>query len=277
MRLKQALIASGLTLALAVPQLMASPTGVRADAAMKQTLTDTSSSSDSLFQKTVQSISVHLAELPASLLIAQKLWWKFPGLARDTAEGWVIGTNVTEGGYGIYRWDGVDWQRMPGGAVRIGGTYGNPYVVNDRNEIYQWNGYNWHKFPGRALDVGEGWVIGMNAVEGGYGIYRWNGLHWQQMPGGAVRIGGTYSNPYVVNDHNVIYYWSNNTWLELPGLASDVGDGWIIGTNEVKGGYGIYRWSGSNWQRMPGGAVAIGGTSSNPYVVNDRRIIYQWY
>ncbi len=46
-----------------------------------------------------------------------------PGKAKDIGIGasgtWVIGTNVVNGGYGIYQWNGTRWQNMPGGAVQI--------------------------------------------------------------------------------------------------------------------------------------------------------------
>ena len=47
--------------------------------------------------------------------------------------------------------------------------------------------------PGAATKISEGadgsvWVIGTNAVPGGYGIYRWNGSGWAREPGGAVAI-----------------------------------------------------------------------------------------
>jgi len=66
------------------------------------------------------------------------------------------------------------------------------------------------------------------------------------------------------------------SWRTLPGKARDVGDGWVIGGNSTRGGYGIYHWDGSNWQPMPGGAVNIGGNSRNPYVVNDNMNIFRW-
>jgi hypothetical protein len=32
------------------------------------------------------------------------------------------------------------------------------------------------------------WVIGTNAVAGGYGIHRWTGTNWSAVPGGAMEI-----------------------------------------------------------------------------------------
>ena len=87
-----------------------------------------------------------IAEQPKPLVVFQPVdhannsfWQQLPGTAIDVADGWVIGTgaNPIGGGYNIYRWNGTSWQEMPGHAVRIGGTYNNPYVVNNESEIYQ--------------------------------------------------------------------------------------------------------------------------------------------
>ncbi len=48
----------------------------------------------------------------------------------------------------------------------------------------------------------------------------------------------------------------------MPGLAKDIGIGangsvWVIGTNALRGGYGIYQWTASNRIAVPGGAMEI--------------------
>lgn len=72
-------------------------------------------------------------------------WIRAPGYATAIADGWVLGTDRHAGGYGIYRWNGYNWDRAPGTAVRIGGTYRQPWVINDRNIRYEWNGYDWRE------------------------------------------------------------------------------------------------------------------------------------
>lgn len=72
-------------------------------------------------------------------------WRRAPGSAHDVGDGWVIGTDRRNGGYGIYRWSGNGWQRMPGAAVEIGGSYNNPWVINDRGERFAWTGYEWRE------------------------------------------------------------------------------------------------------------------------------------
>jgi hypothetical protein len=70
-------------------------------------------------------------------------WRAAPGGAMAVGDGWVLGTDRHTGGYGIYRWNGRDWNRMPGTAVKIGGSYRQPWVINDRGNRYSWNGYEW--------------------------------------------------------------------------------------------------------------------------------------
>lgn len=70
-------------------------------------------------------------------------WTLAPGEAIAVGDGWVIGTDHVNGGYGIYRWNGFGWQRMPGAGVEIGGTYEFPWVVNDRGERFNWTGFEW--------------------------------------------------------------------------------------------------------------------------------------
>jgi hypothetical protein len=75
----------------------------------------------------------------------ERRWIRAPGSAFDVGDGWVIGTDRRNGGFGIYRWSGNDWQRMPGAAVEIGGSYRNPWVVNDRGERFAWTGHDWRE------------------------------------------------------------------------------------------------------------------------------------
>lgn len=78
-------------------------------------------------------------------LPGERRWHKAPGRALDVSNGWVIGTDRRDGGYGIYRWDGRDWRRMPGAGVDIGGSFHNPWHVNDRGKRYTWDGYRWRE------------------------------------------------------------------------------------------------------------------------------------
>jgi len=160
------------------------------------------------------------------------------------------------------------------------------WIVNASGGIFSWTGSNWRQMPGLAKDVGVGangsvWVVGTDAVPGGYGIYQWNGSAWVKRPGGAVRIDvDPQGTPWVVSSLGNVFRWEGNAWRVMPGLARDIGIGgdgsvWIVGTDKVPGGYGIYRWSGSNWSRVDGGAVRIDvGPAGLPWVVNESGQIY---
>lgn len=91
---------------------------------------------------------------------------------------WVIGTNAEAGGYGIYRWSGKSFQKIPGSGLKISvDGKGNAWIVNKKKEIHAYNGTKWLKQTGAALDIacgGEGtvWTVGTKATKGGHEIYR---------------------------------------------------------------------------------------------------------
>jgi hypothetical protein len=220
-------------------------------------------------------------------------WSQLPGLAYDIGVGaneqaWVIGTNPTPGGFGIFRWTGSSWAAVEGAAVRIAvDPQGLPWIVNNAGNIFRRGASSWQLMPGLAKDVGVGadgsvYIIGTNAVSGGFGIYRWNGTNWTRLDGGATRIAvGPDGSPWVVNSAGKIFRRAGGGWQVLPGLARDIGvsaDGlvWIIGTNAVAGGFGVYYLNGSNWTRVAGGATSISGSGlgGQPWVTSDSGKIF---
>tara|TARA_B100000959_G_scaffold248555_1_gene275543 strand:- start:15120 stop:15593 length:474 start_codon:yes stop_codon:yes gene_type:complete len=92
-----------------------------------------------------------------------------------------------------------------GGGWRLGNGH-------DHYGIYRWDGRGYKRMPGSATDVGDGWVIGTDRRNGGYGIYRWSGRNWQRVNGGAVRIGGTYEQPWVINNRGQQFFWNGYDW-----------------------------------------------------------------
>ncbi len=62
----------------------------------------------------------------------------------------------------------------------------------------------------------------------------------------------------------------------VPPWATDVGDGWIIGSKPEPGGFAIYRWNGYRWHEVHGAGIRIGGSYSRPWHVNDRGHRYVW-
>jgi Tectonin domain len=149
-------------------------------------------------------------------------WSALPGLGSDIASGadgslWVIGTNAVPGGGGVWLYTGSWVQPFGGGGTRIAvDPLGQPWVINSSHQIFCHNPSGWQLLPGAGIDVGVGangevWVIGTNAVPGGFGIFRWSGTcaaggSWSLVPGGAVAISvGTDGLPFVVNNQGLIF------------------------------------------------------------------------
>jgi len=149
---------------------------------------------------------------------------------------------------------------------------------------------NWQLTDGAARDVGVGadgsvWVIGTNAVGGGYGIYRRTNNTWVNIPGGAERIAvDPQGHAWVVNNSNRIFRYDGTKWLTVNGSARDIGVGangtvWVIGTTAEYGGYGIYRSTdkGVNWTKIPGAAVRVSvDPQGNAWVVSSSNNVYRF-
>jgi polyvinyl alcohol dehydrogenase (cytochrome) len=217
-----------------------------------------------------------------------------PGAATAISVGanWsvlAIGDNTTPGGFGIWRWNGNGWNPVPGGAVRVAvDPSGNPWIINDNEEIAHLNAGVWTRYPGRATAISVGangsvWVVGNDRMTGGFGIFHWNGSSWVQVPGAATAIAvDAAGNPWVVNSLGQIYHWGAGGFSRFPGGATDISAGangavWVIGTERVPGGFGIWRWNGAAWSEVPGGAVRVAVTPSGfPWVVNSAAQIFSY-
>ncbi len=213
-------------------------------------------------------------------------WQQLPGLATDIGVGsdgsvWMIGTNPVPGGFGIFHWNGSDWDSVDGGAVCIAVyTKDEPWVVDKAGSILfrSTNGKGgWQQVPGFATDIGVGsddssiWVIGTGPAGNEIDT---EGNRISVAPDGL---------PWVVNNAGKIFRSTDGRgdWFQLPGLATDIGVGsdgsvWMIGTNPVPGGFGIFHWNGSDWNSVDGGAVCIAvAPDGEPWVVNNAGTIFQ--
>jgi hypothetical protein len=215
-----------------------------------------------------------------------------PGLATDISQGangslWAVGTNPVPGGFGIYRWTGGGWARVPGGAVKIAvAPDGTPFIINSAHRTYEWSGSTWVPGPGTLTDIALGadgslWAIGTNPVPGGFGIYQWTARGWARVAGGAVKIAvAPDGTPFMINSAQNFYAWTGSTWIHFPGTLTDIAFGadlslWAIGTDPRPGGFGIYQLTANGWARVPGGAVSITvGPKGRPWIINSSNHIY---
>lgn len=217
-------------------------------------------------------------------------WSLLSGSAKDVASGgestFVLGTNAVAGGWGVWEQTGSTWSSFPGGLVDIAvGPDGNPWGINSAHEIWRYAGGSWNKLPGSAYDIAVGpdgtpFVLGTNAVAGGWGIWTWSGSSWNPFPGGGTRIAvGAGDNPWVVNSENQIWAYSGS-WGQLSGSAVNIAANaysvWVLGTNSVPGGNGLWYFTGSGWASIPGGGVNLAVPASTlPIVTNSSNQIWQ--
>jgi hypothetical protein len=249
--------------------------------------------------------SIILTVLLFTSLSAQN-WVKLPGSAQDIAAGadgsiFVAGTNgeedpeVLENGK-VYKWNSEDWswEELNGQGVRLAVTKdGDPWVVNDEQEIYRRKGGNWEKMPGSGLDIGIGgdnvaYVIGTDNDEEGNGpVKRWyNELYeWSVTKGrsGVAVDVGPEGVAFVVDSKNDIYRQKGDSWQQLPGKAIDVAVGndgsvYVCGAKDKDGTLGaIFKWDEENWQweKTKGfGRKITVDANGVPYVVNKDNEIY---
>ncbi len=202
---------------------------------------------------------------------------------------YAVGSNVTAGGHGLWRWTGSGWSPVPGGAMRIAvGPGGDPWILNNADEIAHFNAGVWTRFPGRATAISVGangsvWVVGTDRTADGFGIFHWNGSSWVQVRGAGVAIAvDAAGNPWVVNSLGQIFHWGAGGFSPFPGSATDVAAGadgavWVIGANPMSGGFGIFRGTGTGWAEVPGGAVRVAVDPNGfPWVVNSAGQIFSY-
>lgn len=101
---------------------------------------------------------------------------------------------------------------------------GGEWRLGNHNQIFHRTDRGWQRVQGSAIDVGDGWVIGTDRRNGGFGIYRWNGRRFDRMPGGAVEVGGSYERPWVVNNRGERFEWTGRDWREVRSFGSGRGD-----------------------------------------------------
>lgn len=125
----------------------------------------------------------------------QNSQWNASGSGIDVGTGgagalWCL---KTDGTLARWNWSSSAWDPFTGGGggQRIAvDQNGNPWVTNASNQIWKWDGKQWQLLPGAAQDVSIGtdgtpYVVGMGQCPGGYQIYRWDTStsNWSYEPG----------------------------------------------------------------------------------------------
>lgn len=196
----------------------------------------------------------------------------------------------------IYKWDSEKWiwEELKGKGARVAVTKdGDPWVVNQKNEIYRRKGGNWEKLPGTASDIGIGgdnvvFAIGTDKEEGGDGTVRkwYNELYKWSIAKGKSGVAVDVSPDgvaYVVNSQSKIYRQKGDAWQELPGRAIDIAvgnDGTIYACQPPKEGKKdgvVHKWDEDNWEWVETKGMAVKITvnpEGTPYVINSKNDIY---
>ncbi len=159
-----------------------------------------------------------------------------------------------------------------------------------------WRDNYWENVPAcvKAVAVGpdldNAWVLGCQAVPGGYQIFKRVNGNWQLMPGGAVRIAveRDTGKPWVSNDAGGIFEWSTDHWVVHPGCARDIAAGrddseiWVVGCGANGAGQDVFQHNkvGDNWTRQASGlfshvAVSPAYPLGKPWIIDSAGNIFQ--
>jgi kumamolisin len=213
---------------------------------------------------------------PAGLRQVGTAWQQVAGAASDVAVGadgtlWAVGVVMQdEGGFGVYRWNGDEWEGPETSGVRLAaGPEGVVVVVDARGGLQHRGAGGWEPLPGQAVDAavdseGTVFVVGGQPRLGGWDVARWTGDDWEQLGAAGVRIAaGPAGAPCVIAADGSIAQLVSGSWRTLPGYAMDIGVGadgsiWAVGLHLWdQAGFCLYRWDDEAWDPIPGGAAAV--------------------
>lgn len=144
------------------------------------------------------------------------LWWEvLEKRAQDIALDLANNAYVVLRDGSLARYNSLrgDWESLPGsGRRRIAVTAdGLPWTVGEDGAVARWDGRQWQALPGKARDIGIG-GDGAAFIVGDDGrLFRWDGGTWNPVEGPtdlaaiAVAPGGM---PWVANSRGAIYAYS---------------------------------------------------------------------
>lgn len=221
-------------------------------------------------------------------------WRLQPGRANDIAIGsngkvWIVTNTPTGGGFTIQEWNGTEWSNVDGGAVRIAvDPIGNPWVINNANQIFKRENGRWVLMPGTATDISIGangavWIIGTGTTGGGNTIHFWNGTGWTLVGGGGTRIAvAPNGQPFVINNGKTIFERTTaGAWITKSGAGTDIGIGangkiWVIGYSTGATDFDVFQWMGTDWSGVDGGGTVIAVDNQGyPWLINSSHEIYR--
>ena len=146
-------------------------------------------------------------------------WQRMPGRARDIAVGaegsvYAIGWNKYKGAYGIWKFNGVIWERESGYGHRIAvDPTGMPWVVIREGRIFRRTLRGWKLIKGRLDDIGigpEGSVIGVRDEKG---VWKYNEKtrFWHKIAKSGFNVAvGLSGRPYISTKKGTLF------WPEKP-------------------------------------------------------------
>ena len=246
-------------------------------------------------------IALGVVAVFASLLIANSVsagsgdnkWVRVPGAPKAAdigmgTKGFVYTTEAKTGR--VHRWNMCTqkWDLFSGNLARITADIdGLLWGVDSKNDIYHFNGKKWIRMPGKASDIGAGgkkkslWVTGLQCQGYGCDIHRRMGNGWTKVPGNAVRLDvGREGRAWVVNSVGDVFLSPKFgiKWDKIGGKARDIAANstghvmYIRTDNYVITGIGR-----KHGPKPPGRAMNITlDRRGNPWIVDDRGIVYAW-
>jgi hypothetical protein len=198
----------------------------------------------------------------------------------------------------------VGTHRVSGAAVKLALAGTILYALNSYGTLYYASvtpssdaNPSWKLVPGNGVGIHDlaasrdsVFVLGNNAVSGGYGIWRLVDGNWLPFNGpngggaAAIAVGGN-DNLYTVTDSQGIYFYSESGgWMRFPGLANGItvasdNTPWVLGTGTCSdgSGYMIWRWTNTGWVYMNGcGETLTAGPLGSMYTSNSKGELWHW-
>jgi len=131
---------------------------------------------------------------------------------------WFVSTTAIIGGFTVNKFNPTtnSLTPVPGvGAVKVAPTPDDKaWVVNDSGQILRYDGTNWNLMPGNAKDIYVGandipFIVSTTIVDGGYEIMKWNdtAYQWEVLEGiGGISLAlDDRDNPHIITSNYSVY------------------------------------------------------------------------